>query len=221
MIWLDNVTKYYKNGEQKHYVLKEETMLIPSGVNVGILGRNGAGKSTLLRLLGGIDFPNAGRITSDQRFSWPMGLAGGFQPGMTGRQNVKFVCRVYGQSPDAIEQHVAEVEAFAELGEYFDLPIKSYSSGMRSRLGFGLSLTFDFDCLLIDEALSVGDAYFKAKAKAAVSAKMQQSNYLLVSHSMPTLDEMCDAGIVVSQGRMHYYDDIADAIEEYERINCQ
>lgn len=219
MIWLENVTKYYMNGDEKHYILRDETMLIPDGVNVGILGRNGAGKSTLLRLLGGIDFPNIGKISSDKRFSWPMGLSGGFQPSMTGRQNVRFVCRIYGQSPEMIEQHISEVEAFAELGEYFDLPIKSYSSGMRSRLSFGLSLTFDFDYLLIDESLSVGDAYFQSKAKEALRTKMKQSNFLLVSHAMQALNEMCDAGIVVSDGKMHYYDDVSDAIAEYKRIN--
>lgn len=219
MIWLENVTKYYLNGEEKHYILRDETMLIPDGVNVGILGRNGAGKSTLLRLLGGIDFPNSGRVTSDKQFSWPMGLSGGFQGSMTGRQNARFVCRVYGESPEAVERLVEEVEAFAELGEYFDLPIKSYSSGMRSRLGFGLSLVFDFDYLLIDETLSVGDTHFRTKAKKALQAKMEASNFLMVSHAMPTLREMCDAGIIVSDGALHYYDDISDAISEYERIN--
>ncbi len=219
MIWLNNVTKYFMNEQQKHYVLKNVTMLIPSGVNVGILGRNGAGKSTLLRLLGGIDFPNSGAVSSDMRFSWPMGLAGGFQASMTGRQNVRFVCRVYGKSTEAIERHIKEVETFAELGEYFDLPIKNYSSGMRSRLSFGLSLTFKFDCYLIDETLSVGDAYFKNKAKEALNNTVRNSNILLVSHSMPTLKDLCDAGIVVGNGQMQYFDDITEAIEEYERIN--
>lgn len=219
MIWLDNVTRFFMNDHEKHYVLKDASLLVPDNVNVGILGRNGAGKSTLLRLLGGIDFPNSGRIVSDKSFSWPMGLSGGFQPTMTGRQNVRFVCRVYGQSPEAIEEHVAEVEAFAEIGEYFDLPVKSYSNGMRGRVGFGLSLVFDFDYLLIDETLSVGDMHFQSKAKAALRAKMQRSNFLMVSHGLNTLEDMCDAGIVVSDGTITYYDDISDAIEEYKRIN--
>lgn len=219
MIWLNNVTKYYMNNEEKHYVLKNESLLIPSSVNVGILGRNGAGKSTLLRLLGGMDFPNSGSIVSNKKFSWPIGLQGGFQASMTGRQVVRFVCRIYGQSSDAIIKHIDEVEEFAELGEYFDLPIKSYSSGMRSRLAFGLSLTFDFDYLLIDEALSVGDAYFQAKAKEALKVKLEKCNYLLVSHNMHTLNELCDVGIVVFDSKMYYFDNISDAIDEYKRIN--
>lgn len=221
MIELHNVTKYYKTKHEKKYILKNVTKTIPSGVNVGIVGRNGAGKSTLLRMLGGIDFPNSGIITSPNSFSWPMGLAGGFQGSMTGRQNVKFVCRIYGKSDYEIEKAIESVKEFSELGDYFDMPIKTYSSGMKSRLSFGLSLFFDFDYLIIDETLSVGDKNFQEKSKKALRRKIEQCNVLLVSHSMPTLKDLCDVGILLHQGKMFYYDDIAHAIEAYESINRQ
>ncbi len=221
MIKLINVTKFYKTSGAKKYVLKNVNQIIPSDVNVGILGRNGAGKSTLLRMLGGIDFPNSGAIVSDKTFSWPMGLAGGFQGSMTGRQNVKFVCRIYGKSDIEIERAIESVKEFAEIGDYFDMPIKIYSSGMKSRLSFGLSLFFDFDYLIIDETLSVGDKNFQAKSKAALRKKIQNCNVLLVSHSMPILKEICQAGIVVHAGQMYYFDKIDDAIKTYDKINKQ
>jgi len=219
MIELRNVTKYYKTSQGKRYILKNVSQIIPTQTNVGILGRNGAGKSTLLRMLGGIDFPNSGTIYSDKTFSWPMGLAGGFQGSMTGRQNVKFVCRIYGKSELEIEQAIESVKEFSELKDYFDMPIKIYSSGMKSRLSFGLSLVFDFDYLIIDETLSVGDKNFQAKSKAALRKKIENCNVLLVSHSMPILEEICDSGIVVNDGEMTYYDDIKEAIAIYDTIN--
>lgn len=219
MIELRNVTKYYETKNERNYVLNNVTFTIPSGKNVGILGRNGAGKSTLLRMLGGIDFPNSGIISSPNSFSWPMGLAGGFQGSMTGRQNVKFVCRIYGKSDYEIGQAIESVKSFSELGDYFDMPIKTYSSGMKSRLSFGLSLVFDFDYLIIDETLSVGDKNFQEKSKKALRKKIENCNILLVSHSMPVLKEMCDVGIVVHKGRLHYCEDINDAIQTYNKIN--
>ena len=219
MIELRDVTKFYKTSGEKKYVLKGVNQIIPSGVNVGILGRNGAGKSTLLRMLGGIDFPNSGAIFSEKTFSWPMGLAGGFQGSMTGRQNVKFVCRIYGKSDYEIQKAIDSVQEFAQIGDYFDMPIKIYSSGMKSRLSFGLSLFFDFDYLIIDETLSVGDKNFQAKSKAALRKKIQNCNVLLVSHSMPVLKEICDAGIVLENGKMQYFENIDDAIKRYDDIN--
>ena len=219
MIELRNVTKYYQTKHEKKYVLNNVTFTIPSGVNVGILGRNGAGKSTLLRMLGGIDFPNSGIINSPHSFSWPMGLAGGFQGSMTGRQNVQFVCRIYGKSEYEIQAAIESVKAFSELGEYFDMPIKTYSSGMKSRLSFGLSLFFDFDYLIIDETLSVGDKNFQEKSKKALRKKIENCHVLLVSHSMPVLKEICDVGIVVHKGQMYYHDSIDDAINTYNKIN--
>lgn len=220
MIRLDNVTKFFKTKKGgKKYILKNVSMIIPEGVNVGILGINGAGKSTFLRILGGIDFPNSGKVISNKTFSWPMGLAGGFQGSMTGRQNVKFVARIFGRDNKEIKEIIEFVKDFSELGDYFDMPIKTYSSGMKSRLNFGLSLAFDFDYILIDETLSVGDSRFKKKSKEALMKKIEKSNVLMVSHSMNDLKNICDVGIVLNNGNITYFDDINDAIKIYQELN--
>lgn len=219
MIELKNVTKYFQTKQGKKYILKDMSITIPPNTNIGILGRNGAGKSTIMRMLGHIEFPNKGSIKSDYTFSWPLGLGGGFVGNMTGRANVKFVCRLYGRNDKQIRGIIDFVQDFAELGNYFDMPIKTYSSGMRGRLSFGLSLAFDFDYMLIDETLSVGDARFKKKSKEALMKKIENCHVLLVSHDMGTLKEICDSGIVVNEGQMYYYNDINDAITEYENIN--
>jgi len=220
MIELHNVTKFFQTKTGKKYILKDVSLMIPSDKNIGILGRNGAGKSTIMKMLGQIEFPNYGTITSEKTFSWPLGISGGFVGNMTGKANVKFVCRLYGKSKKEMSEIISFVENFAELdNNYFYMPIKTYSSGMKSRLNFGLSLSFDFDYLLIDETLSVGDARFKKKSKEALLKKIESCQILLVSHDMGTLRELCDAGIVVNNGQMYYYENIEDAITEYTEIN--
>lgn len=219
MIELKNVTKYFQTKHGKNYILKNVSIIIPDHQNIGILGRNGAGKSTIMRMLGQIDFPNSGSIISPNTFSWPLGLSSGFVGNMTGRANVKFVCRLYGKKNQEISDIIEKIQDFSELKEYFDMPIKTYSSGMKSRLNFGLSIMFDFDYLLIDETLSVGDTRFKKKSKEALLKKIETCSVLLVSHDMEILRDICDAGIVVNEGKMYYYSDIIDAINEYETIN--
>lgn len=219
MIRLQNVTKYFTTKHGKKYILQNVSITIPSETNIGILGRNGAGKSTIMRMLGQIEFPNEGEITSTRTFSWPLALSSGFVGNMTGKANVKFVCRLYGKSPKEINEIIEFVQEFSELGNYFDMPIRTYSSGMKSRLSFGLSLAFDFDYLLIDETLSVGDARFKKKSREALLKKIETCHVLLVSHNMKTLKGICDAGLVVDKGQLHYFTDINDAINEYEEIN--
>ena len=219
MISLYKVTKYFKTKVGRKYILKDVTITIPENVNVAILGRNGAGKSTIMRMLGNIEFPNSGKITSNKTFSWPLGLSGGFVANMSGKANVKFVSRLYNKNEKEIKEIIEYVKDFSELGDYFDMPIKTYSSGMKGRLGFGLSLAFDFDYMLIDETLSVGDSKFKKKSKEALMKKIEKCNILLVSHDMKTVKELCDSGIIVNNGQMHYFDNVEDAIKEYESIN--
>jgi capsular polysaccharide transport system ATP-binding protein len=218
MIELKRVTKYFRTNKGKKYILRDVTLTLPTG-NVGILGRNGAGKSTLMRMLGRIEFPEEGTITSDKSFSWPLGLGGGFVGNMTGRANVKFVCNLYGMNKEETREVIEYVRDFSELGNYFDMPIKTYSSGMKGRLGFGLSLAFDFDYMLIDETLSVGDARFRKKAKEALKKKIEECNVILVSHDMKTLSEMCQTGLLVHEGQLTYYEDVDDAIARYNEIN--
>jgi capsular polysaccharide transport system ATP-binding protein len=218
MIHLKNVTKYFNTKNSRKYILKNVTIDIPDG-NIGILGRNGAGKSTLMRMLGGIEFPNSGTITSNHSFSWPLGLGGGFVGSMSGKANIKFVCNLYGKSIKETREIISYVRDFAELGDYFEMPIKTYSSGMKSRLGFGLSLAFDFDYMIIDETLSVGDAKFKQKAKDALKKKIETCNVILVSHDMKTLKEMCHTGLLVHNEELKFFKDIKEGIKVYTEIN--
>ena len=218
MIEMKNVTKYFRTNEGRKYILDDVTMVLPDG-NIGILGRNGAGKSTLIRMLGRIEFPQKGRIASAQTFSWPLALSSGFVGTMTGKGNVKFVCQLYGKSDQETRDIITFVKDFSELKEYYTMPIKTYSSGMRARLNFGLSLAFDFDYLLIDETLSVGDASFRQKAKEMLRKKIEQSQVLLVSHSMGILKELCHMGLLVHEGKLHYFENIDDAVKMYEEIN--
>ncbi|HFM4368339.1 TPA: ABC transporter ATP-binding protein, partial [Escherichia coli] len=176
------------------YVFKDLNVEFPEGKSVALLGRNGAGKSTLLRIIGGIDKPDYGAVITNRSISWPVGLSGGFQGSLTGRENVKFVARLYAKQGD-LKNKVAFVEEFSELGMYFDMPIKSYSSGMKSRLGFGLSMAFEFDYYLVDEITSVGDARFREKCAEIFKSRHSESNFLMVSHNLNSIREFCDVAI--------------------------
>jgi len=212
---LRNVTKSYLTPKGRRYVFRNLSLAIPPGKNIGLIGRNGAGKSTLMRLLGGADVPDSGTIATDRSISWPVGLTGGFQGSMTGRDNIKFVCRVYGATGEAMREKVRYVQEFAEIGDWIDEPIKTYSSGMRSRVAFGLSMAFDFDYYLIDEVMSVGDAQFKRKCAEVFKEKLQKSNVVLVSHSMPEIEKLCDVVLLVRDGGIQVYDDVAEGIIAY------
>ena len=214
MIKIQNLYKRYHNHHGSDWVLRDVNVEIPTNVSVGLVGRNGAGKSTLLRLIGGMDSPDKGRITTNSRISWPIGLAGGLQGSMTGRQNVRFVARIHGNRND-IDDIVNRVEDFAEIGSAFDEPVRTYSSGMRSRLNFGLSLAFEFDVYLSDEATAVGDRSFRAKATKAFRDRIGKASIIMVSHSEGILKDLCQSGIWLHQGQAIWFDDINDAIQAY------
>ena len=215
MIKIENLTKSYRTPTGRHYVFKDLNIEIPSGKSVAFIGRNGAGKSTLLRMIGGIDRPDSGKIITNKTISWPVGLAGGFQGSLTGRENVKFVARLYAKQEE-LKEKVEFVEEFAELGKYFDMPIKTYSSGMRSRLGFGLSMAFKFDYYIVDEVTAVGDARFKEKCAQLFNERHKESSFLTVSHSLNSLKEFCDVAIVFKDDNaVSFYEDVQEGIEEY------
>ncbi|WP_144639590.1 ABC transporter ATP-binding protein [Bordetella genomosp. 13] len=218
MIEVRGVTKSYLHhrGGRK-FVFRDLSFVVPPGRNIALIGRNGSGKSTLMRLLGGLDVPDRGRIITDKRISWPVGLAGGFQGSLTGRENVKFVCRVQGVTGRDLARYVKFVEDFAEIGEYFDLPVRTYSSGMRGRVGFGLSLAFDFDYYLVDEAMSVGDAHFRDKAVQAFKDRVGTSNLILVTHGMGQVRKMCDLVLLLKDGHVHMYEDVEEGIAAYQK----
>ncbi|EHA13542.1 ABC transporter ATP-binding protein [Halomonas sp. HAL1] len=215
MIEIKNLYKRYHNHHGSDWVLKDINLTIPKQVSVGLIGPNGAGKSTLLRLIAGMDTPDKGEVIRYSRVSWPVGLSGGMQNNMTGRQNVKFVARAQGSNPKEIKRVIDFVEGFAEIGSAFDEPVRTYSSGMRSRLSFGLSLAFDFDVYISDEATSVGDLSFRKKATSAFKEKIGKASIIIVSHSEGILRELCDAGIWINQGNAFWYDNVDDAIKAY------
>lgn len=216
MIELKNVSKFYPSKLGRRYVLDDVSLNIPTNKNVAILGPNGAGKSTLLRMLGGIDIPSKGSINSNAVISWPLGLSGGLQGSMTGRENCRFVARIHGVPKNNIlEEWVKE---FSAIGDAFELPIKTYSSGMRSRLAFALSMAFEFDLYLIDELTSVGDKSFKEKSQKTLAERKDRANFILVSHSLNMLKKQCDVGILIHEKKLMYFDDVNDAVNEYERL---
>lgn len=217
MIELDNVFKYYRSSGHRKIVLNHVSLDFAAGRSYGVLGVNGAGKSTLMRLLAGTELPNGGRVLRKARISWPLGFSGGMHPRMTGRENVKFVARVYGQE---IRRVMDFVEDFAEIGAYIDVPISTYSSGMLARLAFGLSIAIDFDCYLIDEVTAVGDARFAARCRAEFAKRRKKSDVIMVSHAMTTIKEYCDRGIVLAGGQMHVFQNVDDAIELYKKLNA-
>jgi len=216
MIIVENVHKRYQtdHGPGK-WVLQGISFTIPPKLNVGIVGANGAGKSTLLRIIGGVDQPNKGHVERRCRVSWPMGFGGGLQGSLTGRQNAKFVCRIHGYEDDMADR-LAYIQDFAKIGEAFDQPVKTYSSGMKSRLQFGLSLAFDFDVYISDEVTSTGDAAFRSKAAAAFKALADHASLIMVSHSEGMLRQFCTAGVLIHTGRAHWFDQIDDALQAYK-----
>ena len=216
MIELRNLTKSYVTPKGRHYVFKDLSVTLPENKSVAILGKNGAGKSTLLRIIGGIDFADSGKVVTNKTISWPVALSGGFQGSLTARQNVRFVARLYLSHEDDVQQVVDFVESFAEIGKYFDMPIKSYSSGMRSRIGFGLSMAFNFDYYLLDEAGAVGDANFRKKSQTLLNDLKQRSNIIMVSHNVKDLTENCDVAFLMRNGQAEFFEDIAEAVEVYK-----
>ncbi len=213
MIRFENLTKIYTLEGRRTVVADNLNTTFPTGRAVALMGRNGAGKSSLLRMVAGTMDPTWGRIVSDGTISWPVGFAGSFHNELTGAQNVRFVARIYGVDTDEL---VDFVQDFAEVGQHFHMPIKSYSSGMKSRLTFGTSMGIAFDTYLIDEVTAVGDASFKAKSARLFADRMRNSGALMVSHSMGQVRQMCDAGAVLEDGKLTYYDDLDEAIEVHQ-----
>lgn len=215
MLEVRNLTKWYPTRQGRKYVLRDLNLSVPDGKGIGVMGRNGAGKSTLLRLLGGIEAPSRGEVVCDKSISWPVGLTGGFQGQLSARDNLRFICRVFGATGELMNQRIRWVEEFAEIGDWFDLPVRQYSPGMRTRVTFGASMVFDFDYYLVDEVLAVGDASFRAKAHATFRQKLTRSTALLVSHNPKDIRDLCSQVVVVDGGNAKVYEDVEEGIEVY------
>ncbi len=215
MISLENVCKSYGIGDQQHRVLNNLTFQFPYRKSVGILGPNGSGKSTLIRIIGGAERPDSGRVIRTSRLSWPMGYSGGFQRTLTGRENARFVARIYGADYRQVEANTIE---FSELGKYFDRPLGSYSAGMRSRFAMAVSYALDFEYYLVDEALETGDARLKEKFRQVFKERRQTSSVILVSHNEHTIRRNCDVAAVLSGGKLHYFEELDDAFLMYKKM---
>lgn len=214
MIEIRDIHKRYRTSHGSKWVLHGVTINIPARSRLALIGANGAGKSTLLRLVGGIDQPSSGRIIRNCRVSWPLGLSGGLQGSLSGRQNTKFVCRIHGVDRDLAEK-LEFVQAFSDLHDAFDEPVKTYSSGMRSRLAFAMSMAFDFDTYLVDELTAVGDAAFKRKSQKAFEDLAGRAGLVMVSHSESTLRNFCQSALWLHHGNATFFDSVDDALRAY------
>lgn len=215
MIRLSNVCKRYRTQSGWRTILDDVSVEFPVGASVGILGLNGAGKSTLIRVIGSAEPPDSGRVECDQRISWPLGYAGGFQGSLTARENARFVARIYGEDPRYIEAFTQE---FSELGEYFDEPLKSYSAGMRGRFAFSVSLACNFEYYLVDEALETGDARYREKFRMAFEERRAHASVILVSHNEQTIRRNCDMAAILHEGSLVLYPDLKEALFEYNKL---
>lgn len=213
MIRLEHVYKTYPTIAGPNVVLDDVCVAFPEHESVGILGRNGAGKSTLLRIISGVEKPDSGQVSRTGRVSWPLGFAGGFSPSLSGEENCRFVARIYGESVDRV---VASARDFAELGDYFYMPVRTYSSGMRARLAFGLSMAVDFDVYLVDEVTAVGDKQFQEKCRRAFAARQERSSVIIVSHNLSVIRSYCKRCAVLSHGRLRIFDSVKEAARAYD-----
>ncbi len=218
MIRLENVTKSYKTISGRRIILDNVSAVFPRGKNVGILGKNGAGKSTLLRLIGGVEAPDQGKIVRNAKVSFPIGFSGGFHMGLSGRENLRFISRIYEVDFNKVLDFVQD---FAELGEYIDMPVKTYSSGMRAKLAFGLSMAIEFECYLIDEVTAVGDASFKRKCHSAFAQRRANSSVIMVSHSISTIKLYCETAAVLSEQNLVFFDSLEEAIQFYTSVELK
>lgn len=215
MITLRNVTKAYHTRTGSHQVLNGVSFSIHRGQSLGILGRNGAGKSTLMRLISGVEHPTSGSVERRMTTSWPLGYSGAVQASLSGADNVRYIARIYGRP---IQETLDFVEDFAELGDYFRMPVRTYSAGMHARLTFGASLAVDFDCYIIDEIAGAGDHRFAERCQRALLERRERGSLIMISHDTHALQTYCEMGAVLHTGNLTTYDNLSDAIEVYRAL---
>jgi capsular polysaccharide transport system ATP-binding protein len=215
MIVCEGLTKSYPMGSGRKHVLKGVDLQIAPGEHLGFLGRNGAGKTTLIKLLGGVEMPTSGKVRRTMSVSWPLGFGGGFQGSLTGYDNARFIARIYGRNYSELREFV---EDFSELGAQLKMPVKTYSSGMRARLAFALSLAIEFDCYLIDEVIMVGDQNFHKKCHYELFEKRADRALVFASHSAELVREFCNRALVLDQGYARIYPDVNEALDVYAAL---
>lgn len=212
MIELKNVTKKYATRFGAKTVLDDVSLTIQKGEHIGILGRNGSGKSTLIRIIGDSEKPTSGYVKRSMKVSWPIGITGGLQGSLSGIDNLKFVCRIYNKD---LPEARGFIEDFTELGKYLREPVSTYSSGMKTKLALALSLILDFDCYLIDEALSVNDKHFREKYNTQFEQFRKEKSLVLVTHNEKQIYDDCDRVYVLNSGKLFNFDDKSEAIQFY------
>ncbi|MCE7029166.1 ABC transporter ATP-binding protein [Jiella avicenniae] len=213
---VDNLIKSYDGEAGRVRVLDGISFDIGPGEKIAVLGKNGAGKSTLVKLIGGVEQPTSGLVHRGLSMSWPLSFGGGGMVNtMSGLDNTRFIARIYNRP---IEETIDFVADFAELGKYLRYPVKTYSSGMRMRLAFALSMAIDFECYLIDEVLGVGDQRFQKKCREALFGKIDNSAMILVSHHRQTILEYCTKALVLKRGRSRLFDDVEFALDLYSTL---
>ena len=213
MIRAERLCKTYPGRHGRHVVLDEINIEVPRGTRLALLGRNGSGKSTLIRLLGKVELPDSGSVVHEMSVSWPLGFSGSFQGSLSGLDNVRFIARIYRSDYERLR---AFVDDFAELGDFLYQPVKTYSSGMRARLAFALSIAIDFDCYLIDEVIMVGDQRFHARCREALFDRRAGRALVLASHDAHFVRENCDAALVLNKGHARFYGDLDEALSVYQ-----
>lgn len=235
-IQLKNVTKIYRlcksekvrlraflggdtSAVELKHAINDVSLTIRRGEAVALFGRNGAGKSTILKMITGVAFPTEGHVRVDGRVSALLELGAGFDPELTGRENIYFRGEVQGIRTEEIRQMEDDIIAFADLGSYIDQPIRTYSSGMKARLGFAINANIRPDILIVDEALSVGDQKFRAKCRAKVNEIMESGvTFLFVTHSASDAKSFCKRGVVLRRGRVVFDGDVDDAANYYDNM---
>lgn len=214
MIKLENITKVYSTHSGLRTVLDGINLTVHPGEKIGILGRNGAGKSTLIRLMSGAERPTTGHIERGMSISWPLAFGGAFQGALTGLDNLKFVCRIYGVD---YHEKIAYVQEFSELGPYLREPVKKYSAGMRARLAFAISMAIEFDCFLIDEIIAVGDSRFHEKCQIELFEHRRDRAMILVSHDAGYIQKHCDRAAVLADGILYQFEHMDEAYAFYHQ----
>lgn len=215
MIHMAGVNKYYQTRFGRIHVLKDIDFTIRPKEKIGILGRNGAGKSTMIRLLSGAEEPDSGNVRRSMSVSWPLAFTGAFQGALTGLDNLKFICRVYGKN---YQDKIDFVQEFSELGRFLREPVRSYSQGMQMRLAFAISMVIEFDCFLIDEVVAVGDARFHAKCHEELFVKRADRGLIIVSHDPGYIREHCHRACILENGRLTEFASMDEAYEHYSGL---
>lgn len=215
MIVLDRISKWYGTRSGAHLVLRDVGLVVKKGEKLGVLGRNGAGKSTLIRIISGAEPPSTGHVHRSMSLSWPLAFSGAFQGSLTGTDNLKFICRIYGVD---FKSRLGYVEEFSELGKFMKEPVKTYSSGMRARLAFALSMAVDFDCFLIDELIAVGDSRFHEKCREELFEKRRDKAMIMVSHDTHIIEAHCDRACILQDAQMLDCSSVDQAVRNYQDL---